>query len=381
MTVPGRAGGRTGLGTRLVAAQVLVVLTGAATAWLVAGVIGPPLFDEHLARAAQAEPGQELLHAEAAFRSATVISLAVALLAATAAALAVSLSVTRRVRHSLRTVSEAASTVADGRYTARVHAAGLGAEFDALALSFNRMADRLDSVEATRRRLLADLAHEMRTPVATLDAYLEAFEDGVRDLDADTVAMLRTQTRRLGRLAHDVSAVSRAEEHQVPLAVRRVPAEQLVRSAVAAGAARFADRGVTLTAQVGAGLPEVEVDPDRLGQVLGNLLDNALRHTPGGGRVTVSADRRGAGVELAVSDTGEGIAPEHLEHVLERFYRVDSARDREHGGSGVGLAICRALVEEHGGRITVHSDGKGAGTTVSVWLPVPGQRTAPAASG
>ncbi|UER55504.1 HAMP domain-containing histidine kinase [Kineosporiaceae bacterium SCSIO 59966] len=381
MTATGRAGGRTGLGTRLLAAQVLVVLTGAATAWLVAGVVGPPIFHEHLARAAGTEPGQELAHAEAAFQSATVIALAVALLAATAAALAVSLLVTRRVRRSLRTLSEAASTVAAGRYTARVHAAGLGAEFDALALSFNRMADRLQSVEATRRRLLADLAHEMRTPVATLDAYLEAFEDGVRDLDADTAAMLRTQTRRLGRLAQDVSAVSRVEEHQVPLAVRRVPAEALVHSAMAAAATRFADRGVALTAQVSAGVPNLEVDPDRLGQVLGNLLDNALRHTPGGGRVTVSAHRRDGGAEIEVTDTGEGIAPEHLDHVLERFYRVDSARDREHGGSGVGLAICKALVEEHGGRITVLSAGPGAGTTVRVWLPVPGHRPAPTASG
>ncbi|GAB2687059.1 sensor histidine kinase [Thalassiella azotivora] len=367
MSRPGRAAPR--LATRLLVAMALVVLAGVLTAWLVAAVVGPPLFHEHLERAAR-EDGDVLLHAEEAFRSAAVLSFSVALLAALVAALVVSIYVTRRVGRSVDAVARVAQEVAGGRYDARVPAADLGPEFDALAGSFNEMAGRLGSVETTRRRLLSDLAHELRTPVATLDAYLEALEDGVVRLGPEAVAAMRDQTHRLATLARDVAAVSNAEEHLLSLELADVRVDDLVTRAVSVHRPAFAARHVDLAADVHEPLPPLRADPERLGQVLGNLLDNALRHTPAGGSVVVRAAPVGEGAEIAVRDTGTGIAAEHLPHVFERLYRADAARDRLHGGAGIGLAIVRAVVELHGGRVVAESLGEGRGTTVRVWLPV-----------
>ena len=235
------------------------------------------------------------------------------------------------------------------------------------------MAVRLGSVEQTRRRLLADLGHEIRTPVATLEAYLEALEDGVATLDAATTELLRSQTRRLARLSDDIGSVSRAEEGQVRMDKRVVHPESVVTASADAVAEAYETKGVHLVRDIAIGLPTLSLDPERIGQVLGNLLDNALRHTPAGGTVTISATATASaetgGAELSVADTGDGIPAEHLRHVFERFYRVDASRDRAHGGSGIGLAIAKALVEAHGGQLTVSSPGIGQGATFQLILP------------
>jgi two-component system sensor histidine kinase BaeS len=195
----------------------------------------------------------------------------------------------------------------------------------------------------------------------------------------DTWTVLRAQTGRLRRLAEDIAAVSRAEEHQLDLHRRPVAAVDLVTAAVTAARSRCTAKGVGLDERVAADLPPVHADPDRIGQVLGNLLDNALRHTPSGGRVTITADAHAAGIRVSVSDTGEGIDPAHLPNLFERFYRADPARgrarDRGHGdqGSGIGLAIARAIVIAHGGRITASSDGPGRGATFTLTLPTEAQ--------
>lgn len=346
-----------------------MALTGALSAWVVALLVGPPLFHEHLQRASGGRGADQTAHAEEAFASATAISLSVALMVAVVAAAAASWYATRRVVRPVGRVAEAAADIAAGSYDARVASPGLGPEFDAMADSFNQMAGRLSSVETTRRRMLSDLAHEMRTPLATVEAYLEGIEDGVTPADGSTWAVLREQTHRLSRLAEDISAVSRAEEHQLSLSRRALRPADLLADAAQAASARFASKGVTLSTDVAPVLPDIDGDPDRLGQVLGNLLDNALRLTPAGGRVTLHAVPAGGGVSIEVRDTGVGIAPEHLDQVFERFYRVDTARDRAHGGSGIGLAISRALVQAHGGRISAHSAGPGLGATFQVWLP------------
>jgi len=361
-----------GLAGRLLLAQVLVLMAGALTAWLVATIVGPSVFHAHLARSNVGSTSAQILHTEKAFRSASAISLSLALLAALVAALAVSVYMTRRIGRSVATIATAASDVAGGHYDVRVPGPGLGPEFDALALGFNQMAGRLGSVEATRRRLLADLGHEMRTPVATLDAYLEALEDGVATLDPETAALLRAQTGRLARLSEDISSVSRAEEGQVRLDLQQVQLELVVAAAVDSVAEAFNAKGVRLLVHVSTPLPDVRMDRDRIGQVLGNVLDNALRHTPAGGTVTISAasSPRAGVVELSVADTGEGIPAEHLPHVFDRFYRVDAARDRAHGGSGIGLAIAKALAEAHGGELTATSPGTGRGSIFRLLLPI-----------
>ncbi|GAA0458246.1 putative sensor histidine kinase [Actinoplanes capillaceus] len=365
---------RLGLAGRLFAAQALVVLTGSVTLGLVTAAVGPAIFHDHLRQISGHVDPDAAQHVEEAYASASMVSLTVALFAALAAALAVSAYLARRVAHPVGQLAAAAADIADGHYTTRVAPAGLGEDFDTVVAAFNAMAGRLVDVEATRRRLLADLGHELRTPVATIEAYVDAAEDGVLVPDEDTWAVLRAQTGRLRRLAEDLAAVSRAEEHQLDLHPRRVAAADLVGAAVAAARPRYLDKGVTLSERVTTERADVHADAERIGQVLANLLDNALRHTPAGATVTVTADRDPNGVRITVTDTGEGIAAEHLPHIFERFYRADTARDRTHGGSGIGLAIVRAIITEHGGRITADSSGPGTGTTFVVTLPAAGER-------
>jgi len=374
MVDPAPQRGRSGLASRLLAAIALVVVTAGLTAWLVAGAIGPATFHNHMLQAGASHDPVAVLHAEEAFRSASALSLTVALAAAVLAALAVSLFLTRRIGRSLAALSSAAARVAGGRFDAHVTHPHLGVEFDELADAFNAMSARLHDSEALRQRLLADVAHELRTPVATLTAYLEGLEDGVETLTPATVGVLRAQASRLTLLARDLAAVTQAESGELVLQHVLVTPQEIVAAATLSAADRFAARGVALTTRVDPALPPLDVDRDRLGQVLGNLLDNALRHTPPGGVVAVSAApaARPGAVRIVVEDTGEGIEPQHLPHLFERFYRVDTARDRTHGGSGIGLAITKALVEAHGGTITATSAGAGHGARFEILLPVSG---------
>jgi signal transduction histidine kinase len=370
---------RSGLAARLLLAQTLVALAGAATLWVVAAGVGPPIFHSHLHRAAGQVNADTTRHVEEAFRSASALSVSIALAASVLAALAMSAYLSRRIAGPIVRLAGAARDVAAGHRGVRVDTPALGTEFADLTASFNAMAEQLESVETTRRRLLADLAHEMRTPVATLDAYLEGLEDGVVTIDTDTIAVLRAQTARLGRLAEDVTAVSRAEEQRLDLHLENVSAAELAHAAANTFRDRYDAKGVELVTTTDEALPRIRVDRERIGQVLGNLLDNALRHTSEGGRVTLvaRAGRDGRAVELTVSDTGTGIPAEHLPHVFERFYRVDRARDRTHGGSGIGLTIAKALIEAHGGTLTGRSDGAGRGSTFTMTVPArpqPGSR-------
>jgi signal transduction histidine kinase len=362
------AGLRTGLAGRLFAAQALVVFTGALTLGLVATAVGPAIFHSHLRQISGQVDAEASAHVEEAYASANAVSFGIALLAALAAALAVSAYVARRVARPAAQLAAAAADVAEGRYTSRIQSPGLGGEFDTVAASFNAMAARLADVEETRRRMLADLGHEMRTPVATIEAYLEAAEDGVAVEDEDTLSVLRIQTARLRRLTDDIATVSRAQEHQFDLHLARCAPADLVAAAVAAARPRYTAHGVGLFEQVVQGVPDVDADPERIGQVLGNLLDNALRHTSPGGQVSVTLDQGPAGIRIAIADNGEGIAAEHLPHLFERFYRADPARDRASGGSGIGLTIVRTLVHAHGGQVTADSDGPGTGATFTVTL-------------
>ena len=364
-----RPGRGAGLATRLFVALAVVVLVGALTAWLVAAVLGPPIFHDHLVQAGLANDGSALMHAEEAYRTASTLSLSVAVAVAVLASLGVSAFLTARIGRSLTLLTTAASRVASGRYEARVPPPAMGPEFGELATAFNQMAGRLESSERLRRRLLSDIAHELRTPVATLDAYLEGLEDGVTVLDPRTVEVLHAQVLRLTRLAEDLAAVTHAESGDLSLRTAHTAPADLVAHAVASAAERYAASGVALVDDVAPGLPEVVVDRERMAQVLGNLLENALRHSPAGSTVHVTAGATDQGVVLSVSDRGQGIAAEHLPHVFERFYRADDARDRAHGGSGIGLAITKALVEAHGGTVAAWSEGPGTGARFDVVLP------------
>lgn len=359
-----------GLPFRLLIAHLLVVAVSLLAAAAVACLAGPPLFQEHLAMAGREVTGSERFHIQQAYQDAGLITLAVAMATALVCALAASFWISRRLRTRLGYLGDAAEGVATGNYTVRVPTEGAGPEIAALAQAFNSMADRLAHTEHTRRRMLSDVAHEMSTPVSVLGVYVEGLQDGVATWDDTTSEVMVEQLARLTRLIEDIDDVSRAEEGRIHLETADVPVSALIQVAAEAAGESFTAKGVRLQADSAACTATAIVDSQRIGQVLGNLLSNALRHTPVGGEVTIAAWTVDANtLSIDVSDTGEGLTEEQLEHIFERFYRSDTARDRDHGGSGVGLTISRALVDAHGGTLTAHSAGPGQGSVFTITLP------------
>jgi signal transduction histidine kinase len=232
------------------------------------------------------------------------------------------------------------------------------------------MADALERAELQRRTMTADIAHELRTPLSNVQGYLEAIIDGVVAPDRATVATLHEQTAHLSRLVEDLRLAATAEAGALRLERSAVRLGEIAEDAVDAFRTRAASRGVRMDLNVEQGLPEVMADPTRVHQVVANLLENALRHTPEGGSVAVavgcSAPDR---LRLEVADTGPGIPPDRLPHIFDQFYRVDPSRSRETGGAGLGLTIVKRLVEAHGGRVWAESE-VGRGSRISIELPV-----------
>jgi signal transduction histidine kinase len=242
-------------------------------------------------------------------------------------------------------------------------------EVGELARAFNAMAGNLARTEQLRRTMVADVAHELRTPLTNLRGYLEAIQDGVAPPDAEVIASLHEEAIHLSRLVDDLQDLALADAGQLPLERRPIAVADVVGPVTRLVAPRAAAAGVAVEADLQPGLPAVEADPLRARQIVHNLLGNAVRHTPAGGAVRVRARRAADGVEVTVADTGEGIPPEHLPHVFERFYRADRSRSRATGGAGIGLAVVKQLVEAHGGRVGVEST-PGRGTTLRFTLPV-----------
>lgn len=361
-----------GLALRVFGALALVILVAVGTLWAVDTFLESQLFVD--------EAGADARTPEA-FRSANTISGFVAILVALGIALLVSVLMARRLDRLVHGVVDAAAKIASGDFAARVAAPRLGQDVDALVDAFNLMADQLQAVEQRRKQLLADLAHELRTPIATLDAYLEAAEDGITALDDNTLPVLLTQTRRLARLADDVGAVSRAEE-RVDLKFAPLSMAELVHTTTTAAEHLAQARGVVLYQEVDPDAPLVQGDEQRLEQVLTNLLDNAIRHTPEGGSVTTYLTRGTGLVRVEVRDTGSGIPAADLPLVTLRFFRGKGGEQQRSQGSGVGLTIATAIVRAHGGELRVHSSGPDRGTTVMFWLPTvslpdPASRQAP----
>ena len=357
------------LAVRLMQAQALVVGIGTLTLVVSAILVAPILFHGHLIQAGVADVTVQL-HAEEAFASAFAISVGLAAVTSLLAAGAISWLMVRRVSRPVEELAESAEIVATGRYDVDVPDATFSSELHQLSVSFSKMAQRLGATEATRSRLLADLAHELRTPLATLEAYVDGMEDDVLPHDEVSWRTMRDQINRLRRLATDVREVAAAEEHALGLRLERIDARDIARAAVAAAAPRFSGKGVELVARLGEHPCSVMGDAMRLQQVLANLLDNALRHTPVGGQVIVAVERAGSSVRLTVKDTGEGIPADQVGSVFERFHRVDPSRiSTDGGGSGLGLTIARALVSDHSGSITAASPGAGLGTTMTIELP------------
>lgn len=354
---------------RLFLGQLLVILAGAGTLGVVAFLVAPPIFHDHVARAVGPVSDVVAGHLDAALSETLVLSLLIGVGAAAIAAAAVSWLLATRIAHPIEELSDTTHRLASGHLDARATPPVVDDELADLTDAFNTMADTLQDVERTRRRLLGDLAHELRTPLATIEAYHEALADGVVDAEPATLDVLDDATGRLRRLVEDVSLVSLAEEGRLPLDLQPVDLRELVHQAVEAARPAADTGGLELHQHLPDAPVVATADRDRLAQVLANLLANALEHTPDGGTISTALTTSGGHAEIAVVDTGAGIAAEHLRHVFQRFYRADPARRRT-GGSGIGLTISRAIVQGHGGELTAASDGAGHGATFTLQLPL-----------
>lgn len=263
----------------------------------------------------------------------------------------------RGMTQPLRDMAQAARRMSRGDYGASV-AVRSRDEVGQLARAFNRMAGEMESLERLRRDLVANVSHELKTPISALRAHLENLLDGVEDPNPALIEVMLQQSERLSRLIDQLLDLSRLEAGDVPLEIEPVPLGPLVARVIREVEVARPDRAreVAVRNEVPVDLPPVEADRERIHQVLFNLLENAVRFTPSGGLITVRAVRENGGYAVTVEDTGPGIPKEHIPLVFERFYRVDPSRSRDDGGTGLGLAIARSVVEAHGGRIWAESD-------------------------
>lgn len=376
---------RVSLRTKIFLSYLVVVLIGVATVFVIMSTLAPDFFYSSMntmmsgsggmggMMGGQGASGSAITeNVDAAFRQALTQALIVAAVLATIFALALSYFVSRQIAGPVQRMLTATRRIGGGHYAERVVVppANTGDELGQLAASFNAMASELEKTERRRIELVGDVAHELRTPIATLSGYLEGLLDGVVEPSPETWAKLHTESLRLRRLVDDLQELSRAEAHQLPLRADRVSPESIVSAAHERVAPQYAEKQLELVVTPPTGLPDVMADTDRAVQVLTNLLTNALRYTPAPGRVEVSVTREGSMLAFQVRDTGVGIAPENLPRVFERFYRVEKSRSRTLGGSGIGLTISRALVEAMHGSIRAESAGPGKGSVFTFTLPI-----------
>lgn len=277
----------------------------------------------------------------------------------------------RQITQPLAGLTQASGQIATGDLSVRVPIQSHD-ELGELAVTFNQMAGSLETQETLRRNLMADIAHELRTPLAGIQGTVEALQDGVFPLTEESLDPIHQQVTLLNRLVEDLRTLANAEAGKISLDIGAVNLGELAQRQVDALQYRATELRIHLLLETVGKIPVLRGDEQRLNQVLSNLLDNALRHTPAGGTVSVRMTAVQGGIQLAVKDTGEGIPAAELAHVFDRFYRVDRSRSRQTGGSGLGLSIARQLVEAHGGRIGVKSppDGQNQGTAFTVFLPL-----------
>ena len=264
--------------------------------------------------------------------------------------------VSRSLMSPLHNLVKAAEDIGDQDLSRRVEVKGTQ-EIKAVAQAFNEMAEKLELAETTRSNLLADVAHELRTPLTVIQGNLRAILDDVYELDKAEIAHLYDQTRNLTRLVNDLRELAQAEAHQLPLGLLDMDVVDWVQNTVSVFRPLAENEEVKLRVEILGKIPAIKADKSRLTQCLNNLLINAVQHTPKGETVLVQVLSNKDDVIVRVSDCGEGIAPDHLDYVFDRFYRTDIARSRDLGGTGLGLAISRAIVEAHGGSLPLKVRG------------------------
>jgi len=355
------------LRVRLLVAFLVVVAASLGTVAVAVLLIGPGYFAEAMGHMPGDPMGEVMgMATEAAFTDAMRQALLAATVIAVVTATVISLAVAARIVRPIGALAGAARRIAAGHYAERVPVDEPG-ELGELATSFNDMAGSLEATERRRLQLVGDVAHELRTPLTTLDGYLEGLEDGVIEPNAETWRLLRTETGRLTRLVADLAELWRAETRQLPLRIEAVDVAAVAHEVAERFAPLAAARAIHLAVPSSPAI--ARADRDRVAQIVGNYVSNAIRHAPDGSTIAVASESSGGRVVLAVTDRGPGLAPDQLEAVFERFYRVDPARSRTGGGSGIGLSIARALAEAMGGRAWAERPHDGVGVTFLLALP------------
>lgn len=364
------------LAFKLYVSYLAVILVMAVVLALVAEFVIPGAFQRHMLGMQGMMGGGMVMFSS--FRSGVNEALAIAVFVAVLSALVVSLWFSQKVTAPLKDITRASRRISDGHFGERVAVPGSlpnqPDELGQLAHAFNQMAERLENTERMRSQLLGDVSHELRTPLTAIKGSMEALVDGVLPAESATFLQIEQEADRLQRLVNDLQELSRVEAGSYDLNRQPIAIDRLVQSALERVRSQFQQKGVALTpALPSSGLPLLQGDPDRLLQVLINLLSNACQYTPAGGEVQVLVSLRDGQVLVAVTDNGIGIPPEHLPHLFTRFYRADKSRSRQSGGgSGIGLTIAKHLVEAHGGKIWAKSEGQDKGSTFAFSLPLQG---------
>jgi signal transduction histidine kinase len=352
------------LSTRLLLGNVLVVGIGGIAFSITFRLLASEIFDDRIRRGGQGGPaggGQGLLEA---FSDSVDIALLVSMAVGVVVAAVVAFFVAKAMSKPIARIRETTRAIAGGDYAQRVEAAEV-IELDALGQDVNRLAQTLEATEQRRASLLSDVTHELRTPLASIDGFVEGAVDGVFTTDEMFVAVTE-ETARLLRLVEDLSVLSKTTEHSLSLDLAPVHLSEVVTAAVEQLRPQYAERSVMVGVEAKAD-PEVTGDENKLRQVIVNLLSNALGHVDDGGGVRVVIDETTDSATVSVIDDGEGIRPEDLERVFDRFFRGSSAHKR--AGTGLGLAVARGIAEAHGGALTAASDGPGAGATFTLTMP------------
>ena len=269
----------------------------------------------------------------------------------------------------LRELTEAIRSLGKGKLGQQVTVRSQD-EIGELAMAFNQMSAELEHLIAQRQQMTADIAHDLRTPLTVIGGYLEAMQEGVLAATPERLETIYKEVLHLQRLVADLRTLSLAEAGQLSLNLMAVAPQASLEHVETTYRLVAKQKEITLSLLDSADVPDIQVDPDRMMQVLSNLVSNALRHTPQGGEITLKANQVQNWVDLIVADNGEGIAPEVLPHIFDRFYRGDQARPDQEGESGLGLAIAKSIVEMHGGELSAHSEGPGMGSVFTVRLPI-----------
>lgn len=359
------------IGLKVFLSYLLIILIGGLVMILAAQIHAPAALGRHISRMQEIVGDDPALAADLLenFATATTEILLVAMGVSIGAAIAISIFTSRRITAPIESMKEASRSIADGEYQRRVKVLSED-ELGSMARSFNRMAETLEQTEKRRLSLVGDLAHELRTPLASIKGTMEALVDGVIPTETDALIDVQREVNRLQRLVQDLEELSRAEAGQIRLEKRPISPGELVVEVARRLQGQYDDKGVELSIDLSDAPPRIVADPLRLTQVMLNLLGNALQFTPAGGNVKVEVGEKSGNLVVRVQDTGAGIPEHDLQRIFERFYRVDKSRARPGGGTGVGLTIARHLVEAHSGRILAESPGPGQGSTFTVLLPL-----------